>query len=118
MSAETGIWTPREIASMIGGLGLPSAYHHFQTGPSAPDPPFLVFWYPSRDDFRADDRIWQQIRLLRIELYTDQKDFDLEERVGAALDAAGLPYDTDEAWIESERMYMVTYETEVLMTDA
>lgn len=47
-----------------------------------------------------------------IELYTDEKDFELEERVEAALDAADLFWQKSEQYIKSENMYEVLYEVE------
>ena len=34
-----------EIASMLAGLGIPLAYHHFAEGESPP-PPFLLYLSP------------------------------------------------------------------------
>lgn len=36
-----------EIASMLAGLGIPLAYHHFAEGES-PAPPFLLYLSPGR----------------------------------------------------------------------
>lgn len=102
---------------MIEGIGLPFAYDHFgdQDGEHPQGPPFICFLY-DRDDFIADGVNYQPIAALAIELYTDNVDFDLEARVEAALTAAGLPFSMDRAYIRGERMYLTTYNTEVLLT--
>ena len=41
------------IVEMLEEAGLPLAYDHFAEGES-PDPPFLVFLFPSSDNFSAD----------------------------------------------------------------
>ena len=48
-----------------------------------------------------------------MELYTDLKDPDLENRLETVLDRHGLFYEKSEVWIESERMYEVLYEFEI-----
>lgn len=108
--------TTKEVAQMIDSIGLPNAYDHFTKKNSPGGPPYICFKYPSSENMFADDSVYQKIKLLRIELYTDNKRFDLEEAVENALDAAGLCYDSDEEFIESEKMLMVTWETYVTIT--
>ena len=50
---------------------------------------------------------------LHIELYTEFKSAELEERVEAVLDRHGIFYAKSEVWIESERLYEVLYGMEV-----
>lgn len=104
--------TYKEIAKMVEEIGYPYAYYQFDEG-TAKAPPFICFYYPQRDDFLADDSNYSQITELVIELYTDNKDFTAEAAVEAALEAAEIVYEKDEAYIDSERMYMITYTTEV-----
>ena len=106
--------TYKEIAQLIDGIGYPYAYYQFEQE-TAKEPPFICFYYPGRDDMLADDSNYAQITELTIELYTDNKDFAAEAAVESALEAAGIVYEKDEAYIDSERMYMITYNTEVLI---
>ena len=50
-----------------------------------------------------------------MELYTDEKNPELEEMLEAVLDQHGIFYNKTEVWIESEKLYEVLYsfETEV-----
>lgn len=109
--------TRTEIAQMVAGIGLPNAYYQFSDDDAGKPqgPPFICFFYPSRDDFRADNINYARITALNIELYTDEVDFDLEERVEAALTAAGLPFTQYQVYIDGERMYQTTYTTEVCL---
>ena len=50
---------------------------------------------------------------LDVELYTDRKDTEAEEKIEAALDEMGLFYNKTETFISSEHLYMVRYEMEV-----
>ena len=105
-----------EIMGMLAEAPLPVAYDHFAEGES-PDPPFLVFLFPSSDNFSADGRVYQKIDELHIELYTDLKQPDVESMLEAVLDRHGIFYNKTEAWIESEHLYEVLYSTEVLRTE-
>lgn len=108
--------TNAEIAQMIASVGLPYAYDHFTKKESPGGPPFICFLYPSSDNFAADGVVYQSISALTVELYTNEKSFEHEAAVEAALTAAGLFFDKSETWIESERMYEVIYSTEVVIT--
>ena len=108
--------TYAEIMAMLQEAGLPLAYDHFAEGES-PDPPFLVFLFPSSDNFSADGIVYQKIDELHIELYTDKKQPDVETALETVLDRHGIFYDKTEVWIESERLYEVLYSTEVLRTE-
>ena len=104
--------TKKQVTGMIRSAGLPFAYDHFAEGES-PDPPFLVYLYPSSDNFSADGKVYFKQDRLHIELYTDKKDTALEERIEAVLDEHDFFYSKSEVWISSERLYEVLYETEV-----
>lgn len=106
--------TYKEIAQLIDGIGYPYAYYQFEKE-TAKEPPFICFYYTGRDDMLADDTNYAQITELVIELYTDNKDFAAEAAVESALEAAEIVYEKDETYIDSERMYMITYTTEVLI---
>lgn len=106
--------TFQEISNMVEDIGLPFAYYQFPEG-TGQQPPFICFYFPDNDDFVADNINYAKIEALRVELYTDEKDFALEAEVEAALNEAGLVYSRTETPIESERMYLVSYETEVLI---
>ena len=104
------------IAGMLEEAGLPLAYDHFAEGES-PDPPFLIFLFPSSDNFSADGKVYQKIDSLHIELYTDRKQPDVESRLETVLDRHGIFYEKTEVWIDTGRLYEVLYSTEVLRTD-
>ena len=106
--------TYQEVDRLMESLELPYAYYEFQENTGVA-PPFLCFYFPDSDDFKADNTIYQQIRPLIIELYTDDKDFALEGRIETALTAAGLVFTRSEVYIGSERMYQITYRMEVII---
>ena len=101
-----------EISNMVKSIGLPYAYNEFPEG-TQQAPPFICFLYDSSDDFAADNVNYAKVRHLVIELYTDNKDFSLEQTVETTLATNGLFYTRNETYLTSEQMFLVTYEMEV-----
>lgn len=104
-----------QIATIVASIGVPYAYYQFPEG-TAVAPPFVCFYFEGSDDLYADDKNYQKIRPLTIELYTDNKDFSLEATVEGILTSNGLTYARDESWIDSERMNMVAYTADIIIT--
>lgn len=105
--------TYQEVASMIQGMGLPFTYDSFPNNIS-PNPPYIVFNYPQKDDFGADNTNYVSIDALNIELYTSAKDFALESSIESVLNGNGLFYEKNESYIRSENLYQITYTTQVI----
>lgn len=103
-----------EVSQMIASVGLPYAYYQFPEN-TGQQPPFICFYYPQSNDFVADNKNYKKINALTIELYTDNKDFVLEARVEEMLKANGLVFSWMETYIDSERMHLTTYYTEVII---
>lgn len=97
-----------ELLQILEEIGLPFAYHHFAEGES-PEPPFVVYLLPGSNNFGADGKVYYKIHEAHLELYTDLKDLELEQKVEDALDEHGIFYNKTETWIESERLYEVLY---------
>lgn len=101
-----------QVVAMAEETGLPFAYDHFVEGQS-PEPPFLVFLYLGANNFAADGINYFKVNRLHLELYTDEKSIELEDKVEAVLTRHGIFYGRSEVWIESENLYEVLYEMEV-----
>lgn len=106
--------THLEISNMIKSMGLPYAYYQFREPPPLP---FVVYYYPDSDNFNADNKSYQRIMSLNIELYTDNKDFDKERIIEDVLSANDIPYRKLETYIQDEHMYQTLYESEVLINE-
>ena len=106
--------TTTEIATLIASVGLPSAYNHFPEK-AAPSPPFICFYYAQPNNFNADNTTHQKIVSLTIELYTANKDLASEAAVESVLVANDIPYTKSETYIDSEQMYLNSYEMEVIL---
>lgn len=108
--------TYKEVNLMVASIGKPCAYYQFPEGTDTA-PPFICFYFDSSSDLAADNTNYQRIRPLVIELYTDNKDFALEETVETTLNSNGLVYSREETCLDSEKMNMVTYTTEIVITE-
>lgn len=101
-----------KLLEILAEIGIPFAYDHFAEGES-PDPPFICYLQPGTNHFAADGIAYFKINEVNIELYTDIKDLDVEQRIEAVLDQHGVFYAKSEIWIESERLYEVLYSFEL-----
>ena len=108
--------TYKEVAAMVKNIGFPCAYYQFPNGTEQACP-FICFYFTRSNDLAADDTNYQRIRQLAVELYTGNKDFEKEKTVEDALNANGLVYSREESYLDSERLYMVTFITEVVVAD-
>jgi len=106
--------TYKEIASMIAEVGIPYAYYQFPED-TIEGPPFICFYYPKDANFDADNTPYAPATALTIELYTDEKDFELESTLEGVLISHGLNFDKSETYLDSEKMQMEIYETEILI---
>lgn len=104
--------TYQSISQMIHSLGIPYAYYQFPEG-TEQKTPFICFYFSDTDGVYADNSVYSKRATLVIELYTDDKRFDLEEQIETLLNNNELPYKRYESYIDSEQMLMQTYESEV-----
>ena len=104
--------TLTDIATMLTSIGVPFVYSHFS---KTPNPPYLVYYYPSENDVFADGSNYVNKRQLFIELYTKGNDFDTEASVEAALKNAGLTWYKQTDFLNDENLFQTTYESEVII---
>lgn len=107
-----------EVYQILKKIGLPVTYYQWQEGdPSNPVPelPYIVYYYPSSSDEKADSVNYVRINGLNIELYTKQKDFALEEQVERILTEHGFFFYKQETYLDDDHMFEVLYETEVVI---
>ena len=104
--------TIENIVEMLQEMHIPFAYDHFAEGES-PEPPFICYLIPGSDNFAADGKVYFKMNEVRIEMYTDFKDLNLESRVEGVLDGHEIFYNKSETWIQSEKLYEVMYAFEM-----
>lgn len=104
--------TIENLVEMLQELKIPFSYDHFAEGES-PEPPFICYLIPGSNNFAADGMVYFKLNEVRIEMYTDFKDLDLESRVEGVLDRHEIFYNKSETWIQSEKLYEVMYAFEM-----
>lgn len=102
--------THAELLAVLQPTGIPWTYHHWER---KQEPPYGVYLDQRDDPFYADDLNYVDFRETRLEVYSLERDPALDGRVKAALDQAGIPYEVDYTWIESEGLYETIFEIEV-----
>ena len=106
--------THSDLISIMKETGLPFAYDHFAEGES-PSPPFICFLLPGSNNFAADGEAFYKVAEVRVELYTDEKNPDLENTIETVFDNRDIFYDKSEVWIPGEKFYEILYSFEVDM---
>lgn len=104
--------TIENLVEMLREMKIPFAYDHFAEGES-PKPPFICYLLPGSNNFAADGKVYFKVNEVRLEVYTDFKDLDLESRVEHVLDGHEIFYNKSETWIQSEKLYEVLYSFEM-----
>lgn len=97
----------RDLYTILQGTNYPVAYDHFEEEQLAP---FLVFVTDRTDNAFADNKVYKVRNHWMVYLCTKIKDETAEETVEAELDKAGLVWDKVETYVDSEKLYEVTYE--------
>lgn len=103
-----------DVYTMVQSIGLPCAYYQFPDNtPQAP--PFVVWFFSVNTDVMADNENYVDKEVLNIELYTSYRDFEQEQAVEAILKANGFTYAKEASFVENERIWQISYESEVII---
>lgn len=105
--------TLAEIYALLKQTGYPVAYHHFESSPTnpAPTPPYIIYLTPYSTNFGPDNKKAMIVnKRLQVELYTSIKDIAAENKLESVLSNANIQYDKTEGYIESEKLYQIIYE--------
>lgn len=106
--------TREEVYQIIQSIGLPCAYYQFPDD-TPQTPPFVVWFFSVNTDVKADNTNYVDKEVLNVELYTKQRDFDQEKAVEEVLSSNGFCYAKEAARIDSEKMWQISYESEVII---
>lgn len=99
-----------ELREELETLDIPVQYRAFKEG-EAPDLPYILFYIDDNEgSLKADDQNFYKILNMSVELYSDEKDLELEEQIEAIFDHNKIEYDSFESYIEQEKMYEILYE--------
>ncbi|MES1047236.1 hypothetical protein FOA22_22545 [Heyndrickxia oleronia] len=105
-----------QLKKILDETGYPVTYSHFTPTDNnpVPDPPYICYWTPYSSHYIADNKVYQKIENVQIELYTLKKDLTAESKLESVLDKYGIPYQTTETFIESENLFQRIYEARLI----
>ncbi len=104
--------TLEELKNILELTGYPVAYYEFENKPSFP---CIAYKENDRDPIKADDGIVENLKNVRIEVYSSKyKSLEAEQAVETVLSDNGIIYDfSDVGRIEDEALYEVTYDIQI-----
>lgn len=99
--------TLNEVKLLLKSLKLPVAYDHFN---KRTVPPYIIFLVKQTMNRFADNTVIRKMQEVNIELYTKEKDVNLEESLEKVLNDNEIPYEIEEElFIEEENVYEIVY---------
>ena len=106
--------TRADLVAAIQSVGITCFYGQSRAVPVS-DMPTLSYRFVMDAAEAADDGAWGRRERYNVELCEGVKDFELEDRVCAALDARGIAFDRFE--YEQDGWLQTVFEVEVLSSD-
>lgn len=108
--------TLSELVRILKATGYAVVYSHFTVTENnpMPAPPYIAYIFTYSSNMYADNKVYQKVNNIQIELYTTKKDLQAEVRLEEILDANEITYETSEAFVESEGLYQKIYETRLI----
>lgn len=98
--------TNEELYNLLQTTRLDVAYHHFEDKKT---PPFLIYENDVPETFKADDIVYSKTDKFIVYLITDKKDIEQEQQLEKLFDDNHIPYEKDEDYIETEKIYQIMY---------
>lgn len=103
--------TLQELFQELKSIGYPVSYGFFAVPVS---PPYLIYQFAYSNDLVADNQNYVEVSNFQVELYTEIKDLVAEQKVQDKLKELRLPYTKIETYLESEKLYQVIYEIQLI----
>ena len=101
-----------EFKAELEQLEIPIQYRAFQVG-QAPELPYLIFYENDSDNVFADNHNYYDVLNVSCELYTDEKDIELETKLQKLFYDLEIQYNSTETYIDSENMYLKAYDVQI-----
>ncbi len=101
--------TNGELYSLLKTIGIPIAYKVFSEDEQQ-SPPFAVYYRAGCENTYADDKVYIKNQDFVLELYTDCRMLELEERIETLFDDNEIIYTVEEVYLDDEKMYEMRYE--------
>lgn len=100
-----------QTIALLNTLSVSSFYDHAPVGTSLP---FITIHSEQPDNFAADNLVFCEKWNFRIDLYTKEKNLDLESEIKTLLNDNGIAWVKTEQYIDSDNVWEVEFDFEVL----
>lgn len=99
-----------ELYEQLDSLGYPVAYGHFKEKQL---PPCIVYKVIDTSTFNADDIVLYERLSVDVDLYTADKDLELENKIKNMLRAHEIAWDYSEVYIAESQAYQCSFAIEI-----
>ena len=103
--------TLAELNTALQELNVPVAYNVFKEPQVPPYICFLVIEYYYKYSSYGKDYV--QNPVVRVEYYSKNKDISAETDIETLLEENGISWDKEDGYLDTERLYMTTWEFEL-----
>lgn len=100
-----------EVIQLLNTLSIPSFYDHAPNGTKLP---FITIHSGQPDNFTADNKVFCEKWGFRIDLYTVDKNLQLESDIKSLLNDNDIAWVKTEQYIDSQNCWEVEFEFEVM----
>jgi len=101
-----------EVFAKLRTIGLPISYYKYITPPALP---YLIYVNSDNENLMSDMAIHATWKSYDVENYYKLKDMATEKLITDALETMDIDYsETEEIYIETQKMYMKTYTIKTL----
>lgn len=98
-----------ELKELLKRLGMPVGYYQWAAG-QVPELPYILYYSDEDNNFFADDIVYSTGHAVTVEVYSQNKDLELEERVKELLRKNDIAYESYGDFLKTEDMYLKAYE--------
>lgn len=104
-----------QIKDLLSETGIQYEYMEFEVGTISP--PYIVWYLDESRGFYADGINYLNVHSVAIELYTDEYDRALEERIETVLRKHDIGFKAQRTYLNDENMYETIYLVEVAIDE-
>lgn len=103
----------QEFKGILDASGMPVAYLAFPAD-QCPAMPFITFQETGSNNFGADGKVLQKIKMMQVDLFTKKKQPAAEEALESALDEAEIFWNKFQTIDDNESCQRYTYEVQII----
>lgn len=105
--------TLKQLKEILEESRYPVAYRMFAKQ-TLPTMPFIVYHETNSNHYEADNKVYQKVQEINVDLYTQTKNETAENKIETLLDNSDIIYVKYESYLQEEKAYMITYTIQIL----